>query len=83
MLTIIENFLHKSYEETDRDQDGYLNFADFAKILSLFEIELLANYPIQRTYATHDINYNAGYTVEELILYVEHSEKLSMFYFPQ
>lgn len=65
----------KLFNQYDSDKDGFVDFSDFAKILSKLEVELLANYPIQRNFATFDINQFSGYDLNELIAYIKNSQK--------
>lgn len=76
----MEETVEKLFKQFDSDADGFLEFSDFAKILSKLEVELLANYPIQRTFATLDINKFPGYNLQELILYIKNSEKFRIFF---
>lgn len=76
----MEYTVEKLFKDYDSDADGFLEFSDFAKILEKLEVELLANYPIQRNFATLDINKFPGYDLNELILYIKNSEKFGIFF---
>ncbi|RNA07944.1 hypothetical protein BpHYR1_002164 [Brachionus plicatilis] len=73
----MEEVFEKIFKLYDNDNDGFVDFSNFAKILSKLEVELLANYPIQRNYATLDINNFPDYTLNELTSYIQNSEKFA------
>lgn len=59
-----ENVLREDFRKADLNGNGFIEFNEFARLLSKYGVGLLSTYDIERSFANHDVNHDGRISVD-------------------